>query len=223
MNSLWYLKNNISPNNCIGIDEVGRGPLAGPVVAAAVWISEEGLALIEKEGLELKDSKKLSKKQRAKVVKWSENQSKSIVRYAIGSASVEEIDSMNILNATMLAMKRAYRDLNLKKDLILIDGNKAPDLENTRVMTVVKGDNIVPSISLASIIAKEYRDDIMEKLSEKYPQYGWNTNVGYGSKSHIYSILQYGATPHHRKTFSPVKDLDKVSKEISKTINLLLK
>lgn len=223
MNSLWYLENGTSPDNCVGIDEVGRGPLAGPVVAAAVWIGEEGLALIEKNKLELRDSKRLSAKQREKIAKWCKHQSKDIVQYSVGGASVEEIDRLNILNATMLAMKRAYDNLNLRKSLTLVDGNKAPDLEDTRVITIVKGDDIVPSIALASIIAKEYRDNVMKKLSEKYPQYGWSTNVGYGSREHIYSILQYGSTPYHRKTFAPVKDLDKVSKEISKTINQLLK
>ena len=213
MNFLWYLENNISPDDSVGIDEVGRGPLAGPVVAAAVWISEKCLALIEKEDLEINDSKKLSSKQRKKIVEWSKKQDNDVISYAIGSASVEEIDSLNILNATMLAMRRAYEELNLQKNLTLVDGNKAPDLKNTRVMTIVKGDSLVPSIALASIIAKEYRDDIMERLSEKFPQYGWNTNVGYGSKSHIYSILQYGATEHHRKTFSPIKDLNERNRE----------
>lgn len=218
MKSLWYLENNLDPNDCIGIDEVGRGPLAGPVVAAAVWISEEGIALIEKNEIEVRDSKKLSHKQRKKILNWIDKQPKEILKYSISLASVEEIDSLNILQATFLAMKRAYSSLNLVKPFTLVDGNKAPELENTVVKTIVKGDDTVISIALASVIAKEYRDNLMRELSKKYPQYGWSTNVGYGSQQHIYAILQYGATPHHRRTFAPVKDLDIANKEISKLI-----
>lgn len=223
MNPLWYVENNISPEDSVGIDEVGRGPLAGPVVAAAVWISEEGIAKIEQAGLEIKDSKKLSQKQRSKIVKWAEKQPENVLKYEIGHASVEEIDSMNILNATMLAMQRAYGNLKLKKSFALVDGNKAPELEGVQVKTIVKGDDTVLSIALASIIAKGYRDGVMKKLAEKYPQYGWDTNVGYGSQKHVYAIIQYGATPHHRKTFAPVKDLDQASQEISKAFSLLEK
>jgi len=218
MNSLWYLENNISPSDCIGIDEVGRGPLAGPVVASAVWINEEGIALIEKNEINVRDSKKLSHKQRKNILNWIDKQPEDILKYSIAMASVEEIDSLNILQATLLSMKRAYSLLNLTKPFTLIDGNKAPKLENTQVRTIVKGDDTVTSIALASIIAKEYRDNIMRELDKKYPQYGWNTNVGYGSQQHVCAIFQYGATPHHRKTFSPVKDLDKANKEISKVI-----
>jgi ribonuclease HII len=218
MNPLWYLENGISPNDCIGIDEVGRGPLAGPVVTSAVWISEEGIALIEKDEMNVRDSKKLSHKQRKKILSWLDKQPENILKYSIAMASVEEIDSLNILQATFLAMQRAYSSLNLVKPLTLIDGNKAPELKNTQVRTIVKGDDTVMSIALASIIAKEYRDNLMKELDKKYPQYGWNTNVGYGSQQHICAIFQYGATPHHRKTFAPVKDLDKANKEISKAI-----
>lgn len=215
---MWYLENGISPDDCIGIDEVGRGPLAGPVVATAVWISEKGIALIEKNKIEVRDSKKMSHKQRKKTLDWINKQPQEILKYSIAMASVEEIDSLNILQATFLAMKRAYSSLSLTKPFTLVDGNKAPPLENTQVQTVIKGDNTVMSIALASIIAKEYRDNLMKELDKKYPQYGWNTNVGYGSQQHIYAIFQYGATPHHRKTFAPVKDLDKANKEISKAI-----
>lgn len=218
MNSLWYLENGISPDNCIGIDEVGRGPLAGPVVSSAVWISEEGVALIEKNEINVRDSKKLSHKQRKKILNWLDKQHKNILKYSIAMASVKEIDSLNILQATFLAMQRAYSSLNLVKPITLIDGNKAPELENTQVRTIVKGDDTVMSIALASIIAKEYRDNLMKELDKKYPQYGWSTNVGYGSQQHICAIFQYGSTPYHRKTFAPVKDLDKANKEISKAI-----
>ena len=223
MNSLWYLENNVSPDDCIGIDEVGRGPLAGPVVTAAVWISEKGVALIEKDEIVVRDSKKLSHNQRKKVLNWIEKQPKEILKYSIGMASVEEIDSLNILQATFLAMQRAYISLNLSKPLTLVDGNKAPELKNTQVRTIVKGDDTVMSIALASIIAKEHRDNIMKELDKKYPQYGWSTNVGYGSQRHICAIVQYGATPHHRKTFAPVKDLDTANKEMSKLISSIAK
>lgn len=219
MNSLWYLENNVSPDDCIGIDEVGRGPLAGPVVTSAVWISEQGIALIEKSELVVRDSKKLSHKQRKKVLDWIDKQPENIMKYSIGIASVEEVDSLNILQATFLAMRRAYSSLNLKKSFTLIDGNKAPELKNTQVRTIVKGDDTVMSIALASIIAKEHRDNLMKELDKEYPQYGWDTNVGYGSQKHIYAIIQYGATPYHRKTFAPVKDLDTAGKEISKAIS----
>ena len=220
---MWYLENNVSPDDCIGIDEVGRGPLAGPVVTAAVWISEKGVALIEKDEIVVRDSKKLSHNQRKKVLNWIEKQPKEILKYSIGMASVEEIDSLNILQATFLAMQRAYISLNLSKPLTLVDGNKAPELKNTQVRTIVKGDDTVMSIALASIIAKEHRDNIMKELDKKYPQYGWSTNVGYGSQRHICAIVQYGATPHHRKTFAPVKDLDTANKEMSKLISSIAK
>lgn len=220
---MWYLENNVSPDDCIGIDEVGRGPLAGPVVTAAVWISEKGVALIEKDEIVIRDSKKLSHNQRKKVLNWIEKQPKEILKYSIGMASVEEIDSLNILQATFLAMQRAYISLNLSKPLTLVDGNKAPELKNTQVRTIVKGDDTVMSIALASIIAKEHRDNIMKELDKKYPQYGWSTNVGYGSQRHICAIVQYGATPHHRKTFAPVKDLDTANKEMSKLISSIAK
>lgn len=223
MNSLWYLENNVSPDDCIGIDEVGRGPLAGPVVASAVWIGEQGVALIEKDELVVRDSKKLTSKQRKKVVSWVKKQPENILKYALATSSVEEIDSLNILQATLLAMQRAHFSLNLIKPLTLVDGNKAPELKNTKVKTIVKGDDTVISIALASIIAKEYRDDLMKELDKKYPQYGWNTNVGYGSQKHIYAIIQYGATPHHRKTFAPVKDLDSAGKEMYKALSLISK
>ena len=149
MNSLWYLENNLNPSDCIGIDEVGRGPLAGPVVTAAVWISEEGVALIEKDKIDVRDSKKLSHKQRKKILNWIDKQPDEILKYSIASASVEEIDSLNILQATFLAMQRAYTSLKLAKPVTLIDGNKAPELKNTQVRTVIKGDNTVVSIALA--------------------------------------------------------------------------
>lgn len=208
VNDFWYSENNIDPNDSIGIDEVGRGPLAGPVVAVACWISQEGIGFAARDGIIIRDSKKLSHIQRNRVVAWADNfQSQNILKYAIGEASVQEIDSLNILKAAILAMQRAYEKLNLQKSFVLVDGNKAPDLKNTEVRTIVKGDDTVISIALASIIAKEYRDNIMRRLSLEYPQYGWDTNVGYGSKKHLEAISHYGATPHHRMTFAPLNKL----------------
>ena len=206
MNSSWYIENNINIENSVGIDEVGRGPLAGPVVAAAVWINESTVALLEQNEILVRDSKRLSAKQRQQTLLWIKSIPDSMIRYAVGEASVEEIDSINILNAALLAMKRAYDALDLEADIALIDGNKAPDLGKTKTQTVIKGDSKVLSIALASIIAKEYRDALMKIYAEKYPGYGWENNSGYGSQQHIYAIFHKGITPIHRKTFSPVKE-----------------
>ncbi len=221
MNSVWYVENQVKPESSIGIDEVGRGPLAGPVVAAAVWLNDKAIAIIEKEDILIRDSKKLSSKQREKTVAWVKSQPKDILQYSIGWASVKEIDTLNILNATMLAMKRAFDDLDISVPLILVDGNKAPNFGDATVKTIVKGDSKVLSIALASIIAKEYRDNIMKDLAKKYPNYGWENNAGYGSQQHIYAIIQYGATPLHRKTFAPVKDLAKIPQAINEILNTL--
>jgi len=203
----WYEENNISIENSIGIDEVGRGPLAGPVVTAAVWISDIAALKLEQDKLAVRDSKKMSANQRAKVIEWIDNQHYDLIRYSIGHATVEEIDELNILKAALLAMKRAHDSLGIQKEYVLIDGNKIPDIDAPHVIPIIGGDNKVLSISLASIIAKEYRDALMKKLSLEYPYYGWATNVGYGSQKHIEAILQYGITPYHRKTFAPIKDL----------------
>ena len=203
----WYSEHNIDVSNSIGIDEVGRGPLAGPVVAVAVWINGDILPRIEHEKLIIRDSKKMSQKQRQKVLNWIELQDFSMIKYAIGFASSQEIDDINILNATFLAMRRAYESLDIKVQHVLIDGNKSPDLKDVNVIPVVGGDNKVLSIALSSIIAKEFRDDWMKNLAQKFPHYGWHTNVGYGSKEHINAILNYGITTHHRKTFAPIKEL----------------
>lgn len=221
MNSAWYLENDIIPDISVGIDEVGRGPLAGPVVAAAVWISSSGIAMLENSELPVRDSKKLSFNQREKVVQWINAQPSDIVKYAIGEASVQEIDSKNILQATFLAMQRAHSQLDAKDKVVLVDGNKAPEFGLSEVITVVKGDNKVVSISLASIIAKQHRDRIMVDLAKKYPNYGWENNVGYGTHEHICAILRYGSTPHHRKSFAPVKDLDTASQNILNIVEIL--
>ena len=177
----------------VGIDEVGRGPLAGPVVAAAVIMP------FEIEGLA--DSKKLSAIKREKL--FSQIMEKA--KIGIGSASVEEIDKINILQASMLAMKRAYDNLNCKADLVLVDGNKAPKIDCIELETIIGGDAIVPVISAASIVAKVTRDKLMQELGEEFPQYLWHKNAGYGTKAHLDALDEFGITKHHRLTFSPVK------------------
>lgn len=190
----------------VGIDEVGRGPLAGPVVAACAYVPSD--VAFPDDLPTIKDSKKMTHKNRRKVVDWLKSQSE--IKYSIGASSVDEIDDMNILRATFLAMQRAFDGLKQCVDTsvtIFVDGNRAPDLHPFNVETVIGGDNLVFSISLASIIAKEYRDEIMRKIDTEYPQYGFAQNVGYGTKQHIEAINKYGPTVYHRKSFEPVKSL----------------
>lgn len=205
----WYEQNNIDISKSIGIDEVGRGPLAGPVVVAAVWISDAGVRLLRDSGLAVRDSKKMTEAARQKVVDFLDALPADIVKISIAQASVGEIDSLNILQATMLAMQRVYSALKIRPKFVLVDGNRAPDISNTQVVTITKGDNKVLAISLASIVAKQYRDYLMRKLAIEYPQYGWDTNVGYGTKQHIEAIYTIGVTEHHRKSFSPIKEIIK--------------
>ena len=176
-----------------GVDEVGRGCLAGPVVSAAVILKENiNLSL-------LKDSKKISFKKRIEAAEHIKINS----IYAIGIASVEEILSINILQAALLSMKRAIDQLSIKPDLVLIDGNFAPKgLINFK--TIINGDEKVKSISAASIIAKVYRDQLMIKLSEKFQNYAWERNFGYGTKAHLDGLKKFGITTHHRKGFKPI-------------------
>jgi len=176
-----------------GVDEVGRGCIAGPVVSAAV-ILKSGINLKI-----LKDSKKIPFKKRGEISKHIKLNS----FYAIGLASVEEILNLNILQASLLSMKRAIDQLKIKPNLILIDGNFAPKgLENFR--TIINGDEKIHSISAASIVAKVYRDSLMIKLSEKFSNYAWEKNFGYGTKAHMDGLKKYGVSTHHRKAFKPV-------------------
>ena len=176
-----------------GVDEVGRGCLAGPVVSAAV-ILKEGINLSL-----LKDSKKISFKKRIEIAKHIKINS----IYAVGVASVEEILKINILQAALLSMKRAIEQLSVKPMLVLIDGNFAPQgLKNFK--TIINGDEKVKSISAASIIAKVYRDKLMIKLSEKFQNYAWERNFGYGTKAHMEGLKKFGVTSHHRKGFKPI-------------------
>ena len=176
-----------------GVDEVGRGCLAGPVVSAAVILKKDiNLKLI-------KDSKKITFNKREEI---SEHIKKNSY-YAIGIASVEEILHLNILQASLLSMKRAIERLTIKPSLILIDGNFAPKgLKNYK--TIVNGDEKIKVISAASIVAKVYRDRFMIRLSEKFSNYAWERNFGYGTKDHLKGLKKFGITSHHRKGFKPV-------------------
>jgi ribonuclease HII len=205
----WYRENAIPIDDSAGIDEAGRGPLAGPVVAACVYLSSTAARELRNHGPVIRDSKQLTANQRKKVTDWIEQQSSENLQYGVGLATVEEIDSLNILEATMLAMARAYDLSGISVKYVLVDGNRIPSLENANVRGIVKGDAKILSVSLASVIAKEYRDNIMKGLAEKYPEYGWETNVGYGSAEHISAISKYGITSYHRKTFAPIKKTNK--------------
>jgi ribonuclease HII len=177
-----------------GVDEAGRGPLAGPVVAAAVILDERqpiaGLA----------DSKKLSAKRRAQL--YDEILAKALC-CSIAEASVEEIETMNILHATMLAMQRAVQGLRLKPGHVLVDGNRVPVLAMTSE-AIVQGDALVPAISAASILAKVTRDRWCAQVDSVYPQYGFAGHKGYGTAAHLAALQMHGACPLHRKTFAPV-------------------
>ena len=180
-----------------GVDEVGRGSLIGPVYAAAVILNKT----INKKLL--KDSKKLSKNKREFLAKYIKKNS----IWATGKASIKEIEKMNILHASLLAMKRAIKKLKRKPKLVLIDGNKLPEIKNYKLKSIIKGDKKIPSISAASIVAKVLRDKMITKLCKKFKGYNWDTNFGYGTKQHLIAIKKYGATIHHRKTFSPIRKI----------------
>lgn len=179
----------------VGVDEAGRGPLAGPVVAAAVVLCDGGI-----DGLD--DSKKLSAKRRAVL----EEQIKARCRWAVGVADVAEIDSINILQATMLAMTRAVEALGVEPVQILVDGNRLPRWRYT-AQAVVGGDALHPCISAASIIAKEHRDRLMRSYDLAFPGYGWASNKGYGSAQHLQALRTLGPTPLHRRSFAPVAQM----------------
>ena len=180
-----------------GVDEVGRGSLIGPVYAAAVILKKK----INKK--ELKDSKKLNKAKREILSKYIKKNS----TWAIGSASIKEIEKINILNASLLAMKRAIKKLKKKPTLVLIDGNKIPEIKNYKIKSIIKGDQKISEISAASIIAKVSRDNLITNLSKKFKKYGWAKNAGYGTKDHIDAIKKYGITKLHRKTFKPIHNI----------------
>jgi len=179
----------------IGVDEVGRGPLAGPVVSAAVRLSKNFNIT------ELNDSKKLSKSKREEVYNLIINK----CEYQLGISNVEEIDKLNILQATFLSMRRAINKFKLPSNYkILVDGPWSFDKANKNILPKIKGDSIYPSIAAASIIAKVYRDNLMLNLSKEYSNYLWERNSGYGTKKHIQAIKLHGITKHHRKSFAPI-------------------
>jgi ribonuclease HII len=177
-----------------GVDEVGRGPLAGPVVAAAVILN------LQNYPRGLNDSKQLSEEDREALFPRI---MELAVAVGVGEASVDEIDLVNIRQATHLAMARAVRALNVAAQFALVDGNDAPALP-CRCETIVKGDSVSLSIAAASIVAKVTRDRMMTALHEQHPYYGWRANKGYGTPEHLSGLKRHGATVHHRKSFSPV-------------------
>ncbi|MBU8872418.1 ribonuclease HII [Reyranella sp. MMS21-HV4-11] len=186
-----------------GIDEVGRGPLAGPVVAAAAVIDRTRAA--RKLLRMIDDSKKLTLEQREEA--YEAMIASGVVQFAVAEASVEEIDRINILQATYLAMRRAVRALAEQPEVVLIDGNRAPPQLGCRAETIVGGDAHSYSIAAASIFAKVTRDRYMHALALTYPGYGWETNRGYGSQQHLEALSMLGPTPHHRRSFAPVTRL----------------
>ena len=180
-----------------GVDEVGRGSLIGPVYAAAVVLNKTINIKL------LKDSKSLTKSKREKLSKYIKKNSE----WSIGKASIKEIEKINILQASLLAMKRAIKKLKKKPSLVLIDGNKLPKINNYNLKSIIKGDQKIPSISAASIIAKVTRDKIVINLGKKFKGYYWDQNCGYGTKKHLKAIKKLGVTKHHRKTFSPINKI----------------
>lgn len=191
----FSIENIVGMNFIAGVDEAGRGPLCGPVVAAAVVFPNRDIEI----PVVIRDSKKMSAHQRAVAYDWI---TKNTV-WATGECSPAEIDELNILWASMRAMERAVANLSRVPDMCLIDGNRVP--KNLTGRAVVKGDAKSLSIAAASVIAKETRDKIMQELSEKFPMYGWDRNAGYPTAEHLRAIEKYGITEHHRRTFGPVK------------------
>ena len=187
-----------------GVDEAGRGPWVGPVVAGCVFFVNRNVdaKLLEN----LNDSKKISKKKREMLFDLLHIEAeKGNVLIGIGEASAKEIDEINILNASFLAMKRAVENAKIKPDMVLIDGNREPKDFDYKTKAVIKGDAKSYSISGASILAKVYRDRLMEDMAKKYPYYGFEKNAGYGTKAHIEGLEKYGVTPEHRKSYAPIK------------------
>jgi len=203
---LWYcwgmkvnpdfsLENASGYDLVAGLDEAGRGPLCGPVVAAAVVFTNRNVDI----PVVIRDSKQMTPKQRAVAYDWIINNT----IWAVAECSPSEIDELNILWASMMAMKRAFDKLQCDAEYCLVDGNRLPNDLNG--MPVVKGDSKSISIAAASILAKETRDRIMHELAQQFPQYGWDKNAGYPTKSHLQAIDKYGINQYYRKSFGPVK------------------
>lgn len=192
--NMWEIENthySDTVTDICGVDEAGRGPLAGPVCAAAVILPRD----LEIPGLT--DSKKLTDKKRRELYPIIKEQA---IAYGIGFASEKEIDEINILQATFLAMQRALDQLSVRPDLALIDGNREKDF-GLPVKTVVKGDSLSANIAAASVLAKVTRDDLMEKMALEYPQYQFEIHKGYGTKAHYAALTEHGPSPIHRMTF----------------------
>ena len=180
-----------------GVDEVGRGSWIGPVFSAAVILKKN----INKNLL--KDSKKIPAKERKQLANYIKKNS----IYSVGKASTKEIDKLNILQATLLSMKRAINNLKHRPNIILVDGVHAPKNTSCHFKTIIRGDEKIPAISAASIIAKVTRDRYITKLAKNFISYGWHTNFGYGTKKHLDAINKFGVTNHHRKSFKPIYNI----------------
>ena len=190
-NTMWEIEDSLGLHPICGVDEAGRGPLAGPVCAAAVILPEH----LQIPGLT--DSKKLTDKKRRELFPIIQEQA---IAYGIGLASEQEIDEINILQATFLAMGRALEQLSVRPALALIDGNRETDF-GLPVKTVVKGDSLSANIAAASILAKVTRDNLMLELAQQYPEYGFDIHKGYGTKAHYEALRTYGPCPIHRRSF----------------------
>ena len=189
--TMWEIEDSLGLRLICGVDEAGRGPLAGPVCAAAVILPEH----LQIPGLN--DSKKLTDKKRRELFPVIQEQA---IAYGIGLASEQEIDEINILQATFLAMRRALEQLTVRPEIALIDGNRETDF-GLPVKTVVKGDSLSANIAAASVLAKVTRDNLMMELAQQYPEYGFEIHKGYGTKAHYEALRTYGPCPIHRKTF----------------------
>ena len=175
-----------------GCDEAGRGPLAGPVFAAAVILPKDFYHP------QLNDAKKMTEKAREELRPIIEREA---IAWAVVEVSAEEIDTINILNASITGMQRAVRKLSIKPEFLLIDGNRFKPFDDYKYQCVVKGDATYASIAAASVLAKTYRDEYMRQLAQEFPQYGWERNMGYPTKEHVQAIIEHGYTQHHRKSF----------------------
>lgn len=189
--TMWEIEDSLGLHVICGVDEAGRGPLAGPVCAAAVILPEH----LQIPGLN--DSKKLTDKKRRELFPVIQQQA---IAYGIGLASEAEIDEINILQATFLAMRRALEQLTVRPEIALIDGNRETDF-GLPVKTVVKGDSLSANIAAASVLAKVTRDNIMVELAQQYPEYGFEIHKGYGTKAHYEALRTYGPCPIHRRSF----------------------
>ena len=190
----------------IGLDEVGRGPLAGPVISCGCYFKSYKIQNEFKDYIG--DSKKLSEKKREASFKFLQSlKNDDVIEYHLGIANVNEIDQLNILEATKLSMRRVVDKFNMENANLLIDGNFSLNYKSYKEQSIVRGDDKSLSIAAASIIAKVHRDRLMKKLSLKFQNFGWEKNAGYGTKVHIENIHRLGPTIHHRKTFEPIKSL----------------